>query len=129
MLCQFSYAGSAGGRAPGRRGDARRRCRRGGPGRSSARHASTVEAEPMRYKAMFVTGFAAGYVLGARAGRQRYEQIDRAWHRLLGRPEVRRAADVARHEAIDLVGTAKRAVTERFAGRDVTDEVRANGSL
>ena len=31
----------------------------------------------MRYKATLVIGIAAGYVLGARAGRQRYEQIKR----------------------------------------------------
>ena len=32
----------------------------------------------MRYKASFITGVAAGYVLGARAGRERYEKIKRA---------------------------------------------------
>jgi hypothetical protein len=66
----------------------------------------------MRYKATFVTGFAAGYVLGAKAGRARYEQIVRGFRTLAGRPEV-----------TGMLGTAKRAVTDRFAGKDVTDQV------
>lgn len=66
----------------------------------------------MRYKATFATGFAAGYVLGAKAGRARYEQIMRGLRSLAGRPEV-----------TDLLGTAKRAVTDRFAGKDVTEQV------
>jgi CBS domain-containing protein len=32
----------------------------------------------------FTVGFASGYVLGARAGRQRYEQIKRVWGRATG---------------------------------------------
>ena len=36
-----------------------------------------------------LTGLAAGYVLGARAGRERYERIAEATRRLAERPEVR----------------------------------------
>ena len=36
-----------------------------------------------------LAGLAAGYVLGARAGRERYERIVEAGRRLAGRPEVR----------------------------------------
>jgi hypothetical protein len=36
-----------------------------------------------------VAGLAAGYVLGARAGRERYERIAAATRRLAERPEVR----------------------------------------
>jgi hypothetical protein len=79
----------------------------------------------MRYKATFVTGFAAGYVLGAKAGRARYEQIMKQWRAFAGKPEVHQAADTARHEASDLLGTAKRVVTDTFAGKDVTDKVHA----
>lgn len=32
----------------------------------------------MRFRMGVITGFAAGYVLGARAGRERYEQLARA---------------------------------------------------
>jgi len=36
-----------------------------------------------------LAGLAAGYVLGARAGRERYEQIAEATRRLAERPEIR----------------------------------------
>jgi hypothetical protein len=80
----------------------------------------------MRYKATFVTGFAAGYVLGAKAGRRRYEQIVTQWRSLVGKPEVKQAAETARHEASDLLGTAKRVVTDTFVGKEVTDQVTAH---
>jgi hypothetical protein len=38
-----------------------------------------------------VVGFGAGYVLGARAGRERYEDIRRMWARVTGSPQVQRA--------------------------------------
>jgi hypothetical protein len=36
-------------------------------------------------------GFAAGYVLGAKAGRERYEQIARATREFLNTPEITEA--------------------------------------
>ena len=77
----------------------------------------------MRYKATFLTGFAAGYVLGAKAGRRRYEQIVSQWRSFMGKPEVKQATETARHEASDLLGTAKRVVTDTFVGKDVTEQV------
>jgi hypothetical protein len=82
----------------------------------------------MRYKATFVTGFAAGYVLGSKAGRARYEQIMKQFRAVMGKPEVHQAADTVKHEAGDLLGTAKRVVTDTFAGKDVTDKVRAGAT-
>jgi hypothetical protein len=43
----------------------------------------------MAGKLKLVAGLAAGYVLGARAGRERYERIVEASRRLAERPEVR----------------------------------------
>lgn len=43
----------------------------------------------------FTLGFAAGYVLGARAGRERYEQIQRWWSSLMGNPTLKQAAQRA----------------------------------
>ena len=79
----------------------------------------------MMRKAIFVTGFATGYVLGAKAGRARYETIMKQWRGMLGKPEVQQATDTVRHEAGDLFGTAKRIVTDTFAGKDVTDKVHS----
>src|SRR5918912_327116 len=50
-------------------------------------------------KLSFVIGFGAGYVLGSRAGRERYEQLRRLANRVAGSPKVREATDRARESA------------------------------
>jgi hypothetical protein len=47
----------------------------------------------MKGKAGLLIGFGAGYILGARAGRQRYEQIIQTWDRFTGSPTVQRTAE------------------------------------
>lgn len=44
----------------------------------------------------FLLGVATGYVLGSRAGRQRYEQLMRAYRKLMDHPLVQGAAGVCR---------------------------------
>ena len=44
-------------------------------------------------------GLGIGYVLGARAGRERYEQIVQSAQGFLGRPEVQQTLDKAREAA------------------------------
>jgi len=44
----------------------------------------------------FLLGAAAGYVLGARAGHERYEQLVRTYHRVADHPAVQGAAGVVR---------------------------------
>jgi hypothetical protein len=51
----------------------------------------------------FVLGAATGYVLGARAGRERYEQIVRTYHRISEHPAVQSAAGVARQKVTGAV--------------------------
>ena len=46
----------------------------------------------MGFKRGAIVGFAAGYVLGARAGRARYEQIRSMWDRFTGNPKVQEFA-------------------------------------
>jgi hypothetical protein len=48
---------------------------------------------------IFVTGLAAGYVLGARAGRGRYETIARAGRSLAARPAVHTTAGILQAQA------------------------------
>lgn len=57
----------------------------------------------------FLAGMATGYVLGARAGRQRYEQIMRNYRRFADHPAVQGAAGVARVRLTEAVtGTPPR---------------------
>lgn len=44
----------------------------------------------MGFKRGLVLGLGIGYVLGARAGRERYEELKRAWEGISGSPTVRR---------------------------------------
>ncbi len=55
----------------------------------------------MRGKLALIIGFGTGYVLGARAGRQRYEQIHAYWSRFSGSPAVHRATEKAKAAAGD----------------------------
>jgi len=61
----------------------------------------------MRYRVMFGAGVAIGYVLGARAGRERYEQIKRAAQRLADSPAVQAAAGVVQQQASGIAGAAR----------------------
>ena len=69
-----------------------------------------------------LAGLAAGYVLGARAGRERYERIAEAGRRLAERPEVR--------ELTGKVRAGLGAGLERAAGTasDRLQQVRGEGS-
>ena len=58
-------------------------------------------------KLSFLAGFGAGYVLGTRAGRERYEQIRRSAAKIKENPTVQEAAGVLQAQAGGLVSTAK----------------------
>jgi hypothetical protein len=62
----------------------------------------------MGSKSGFVVGLGVGYVLGAKAGRQRYEDIVRWWHQFTGSPRVQRAAEKTKDVASE---GAKRGLT------------------
>ena len=61
----------------------------------------------MRGKLVLLTGVAIGYVLGARAGRERYEEIKRAAGRIWNDPrvkhQVQNVEDFAKDKAPDVV--------------------------
>jgi len=58
----------------------------------------------MRGKLLFITGGLIGYVLGARAGRKRYDQIAAAATDLWNAPPVQRRVTEVRDAALELVG-------------------------
>jgi hypothetical protein len=61
----------------------------------------------MRYRATFIVGFAVGYIVGARAGRERYEQIKQAGQKVAESPAVRKATQAAGQKATELTKVAK----------------------
>jgi hypothetical protein len=62
----------------------------------------------MGHKKAFIAGLGVGYVLGAKAGRQRYEEIMHWWHQFTGSPQVQRAAEKTKDMASE---SAKRGLT------------------
>ena len=65
----------------------------------------------MRLRVGFVAGFAVGYYLGAMAGRERYEQINRLLRQAQGSDafegaagKARAVVDLGRERARDVVG-------------------------
>ena len=71
-------------------------------------------------KLSFVVGAAVGYVLGAKAGRQRYEQIVRATRKLSGSQTVQSTAGVLQaqiSEFVSKVRSARQSATSSSNGR------------
>ena len=58
-------------------------------------------------KLPFLIGLGAGYVLGARAGRERYEQIRRAWAQAKDDPRLQSVAGMAQARADDVLSSVK----------------------
>ena len=58
-------------------------------------------------KLSFLAGFGAGYVLGAKAGRERYEQIRRLYNSAKDDPRLQAAAGVAQARADAAVDSVK----------------------
>jgi hypothetical protein len=65
----------------------------------------------MRYRIVFLAGLAVGFVLGARAGRERYEQIKRLARRVADSPAAQQAAGAFQAQATGLARTAQQKVT------------------
>ncbi len=63
-------------------------------------------------KASFLLGFGAGYVLGAKAGRERYEQIHRLYENITASPQFRQATGMAKEAVGSGLGQAKDLASE-----------------
>jgi hypothetical protein len=70
-----------------------------------------------KYRIGFVTGLALGFVLGARAGRERYEQLKRAARAVADNPAVQQAAGAVQAQATGLAATAGSKVADRVRVR------------
>jgi hypothetical protein len=58
-------------------------------------------------KLSFLAGFGAGYVLGSRAGRERYEQIRRAYAHAKDDPRLQSLAGMAQARADDVLSSLR----------------------
>jgi hypothetical protein len=56
----------------------------------------------------FILGAAVGYVLGAKAGRGRYDQIVRTYRKIADHPAVQGAAGIARAKVGETTGLGTR---------------------
>jgi hypothetical protein len=89
----------------------------------------------MRGKLMFLTGLAAGFVLGSRAGREKYEEIRANAQKIWENPTVQEAAGVAQAQANKLYTEGKDKIQSSKLGEklnttsttstDKTDELLA----
>ncbi len=66
----------------------------------------------MAVRAAFGVGLAAGYVLGARAGRERYESLVRSMRSLKERPEIQGAAGIVAAQAGTLATRARSVISK-----------------
>jgi hypothetical protein len=66
-----------------------------------------------RYRIAFISGLAAGFVLGTRAGRERYEQLKKLARRTADSPAVQQAAGALQAQAADLLKSARQKVTRK----------------
>ncbi|MFE0643769.1 YtxH domain-containing protein [Streptomyces sp. NPDC058877] len=82
----------------------------------------------MRYKLTFVVGLALGYVVGTRAGRERYEQMKKSAKDFVQSPAVRNATESAVQTGRQAAGKAAHLVGDTVGDRlpsSVTDRVHA----
>jgi hypothetical protein len=72
-----------------------------------------LQEVPMRFKSGFLVGLGAGYVLGAKAGEERYQQIVEATGKLRENPGVQRLTG----EVNKTVNVSKERVAETAAAK------------
>ncbi|MFB4315489.1 YtxH domain-containing protein [Actinomadura sp. 21ATH] len=71
----------------------------------------------MKHRAMFFAGAAVGYVLGTKAGRERYEQMKQASQRFTENPRVQEYAEVLRTKGGEIAEAARDRVPEQIGSK------------
>ncbi|MFE7649084.1 YtxH domain-containing protein [Streptomyces phaeoluteigriseus] len=71
----------------------------------------------MRYRLTFVVGLALGYVLGTKAGRERYEQLRKSARQIAQNPAVRNTAESAAQQGRQFAGKAYHVVSDKVGDR------------
>ena len=83
----------------------------------------------MRGKLMFITGLAAGFVLGSRAGREKYEEITASAKKVWEHPTVQEAAGVAQAQANKLYTEGKDKLNQSKLGEKLHSTSSTDPSL
>ncbi|MBD0425186.1 YtxH domain-containing protein [Streptomyces sp. NPDC052309] len=71
----------------------------------------------MRYRLTFVAGLAVGYVLGTKAGRERYEQLKKSARQVAQNPAVRNTAESAAQQGRHYADKAYHVVSDKVGDR------------
>jgi hypothetical protein len=79
----------------------------------------------MRYRFIFFTGLAIGFVLGARAGRERYEQLRKTARKVADSPAVQQAAGAIQAQATSYA----KAAGGKMADRAGAAKAKVGGAL
>ena len=70
-----------------------------------------------KYRISFLTGLVAGFVIGARAGRERYDQLVKAAKTVAEHPAVQQAAGTVQAQAAGLAAAAGTKISDEVRGR------------
>ncbi len=83
----------------------------------------------MGFRLSFLAGFGVGFVVGARAGRERYEQIKNLASQAKDNPAVQQAAGAAQAQAANLASKAKDQAAQRVPQLTEKAKSKMPGSL
>lgn len=76
----------------------------------------------MGFKTGLLIGLGVGYVLGTKAGRERYEELKASWDQFTGNPSVQRL--VSKGRDIVETGTEQGIRAVETAGEEVKDRLK-----
>jgi hypothetical protein len=76
----------------------------------------------MGFKTGLLVGLGVGYVLGTKAGRERYEELKASWDQFTGNPSVQRL--VSKGKDIVETGAEQGIRAVETAGEEVKDRLR-----
>lgn len=75
-------------------------------------------------KLTIAAGFGAGYVLGAKAGKERYAQIEAKAREIAGMPAVQSATTTVKETAAGVADSAKQAINDKAeTSSDASEDV------
>jgi hypothetical protein len=78
---------------------------------------SRGDVDMAKYRISFLTGLVTGFVLGARAGRERYDQLVKAARAVAEHPAVQQAAGAVQAQAAGVAASAGTRISDEVRGR------------